>query len=148
LRRVKQAPHGIDLGPLAPCLPERLFTEEKRIQLAPPLLLDELKRLQARSERPGLVLIGRRHLLSNNSWMHNYERLVRGRDRCTLLVHPDDAARLNIADGRRVRVTSRVGAVEVGAEISDEVMPGVVSLPHGWGHGREGVRLATAERHP
>jgi anaerobic selenocysteine-containing dehydrogenase len=96
----------------------------------------------------GMVLIGRRHLRSNNSWMHNVEPLVRGKDRCTALVHPDDAARLGLADGEVARVRSRAGELEVPVEVSDEMMPGVVSIPHGWGHAVEGVRLGVAGRHP
>jgi anaerobic selenocysteine-containing dehydrogenase len=158
LRRLKRAPHGIDLGPLAPCLPDRLCTASKRIELAPAPLLDDLRRLRARFTPPAsggagaeggrLVLIGRRDLRSNNSWMHNSERLVRGRPRCTLLMHPQDGARLGIVSGQRARVTSRVGVIEVEAVLSDAIAPGVVSLPHGWGHTREGARLRTAQRHP
>jgi anaerobic selenocysteine-containing dehydrogenase len=152
LRRLKRAPHGIDLGPLAPCLPERLCTASKRIELAPAPMLDDLRRLRARFAQPAdgarLVLIGRRDLRSNNSWMHNSERLMRGRPRCVLLMHPEDGARLGVVHGQRARVTSRAGSVEVVAELSDALMPGVVSLPHGWGHAREGVRLRTAQGHP
>ena len=93
------------------------------------------------------MLIGRRHVRSNNSWMHNSQRLVKGKPRCTLVIHPDDAARRGVADGATVRLRSRVGEVEVTAELSDAVMPGVVSLPHGWGHDRAGIRLGVASRH-
>ncbi len=162
LGKLKQSPHGIDLGPLQPCLPGRLLTPTKRIQLVPELLRADVERLRSRfgvSDRPevmgnaptlqtGLLLIGRRQLRSNNSWMHNSERLVKGKDRCTLLIHPEDAARLVIADGDQVRMTSRVGSIEVVAEVSGEIMPGVVSLPHGWGHTREGIQIQTAQRHP
>lgn len=154
LRRLKDAPHGIDLGPLRPALPDRL-PGAKRIQLAPRVLVEDLGRLGAAFPESApdagddeMLLIGRRHLRSNNSWMHNSERLVRGRDRCTLMVHPDDAARLGVADGAEVEVRSRVGAVRAKAEVTDEVMAGVVSLPHGWGHGRPGVRLRVAAEHP
>lgn len=95
-----------------------------------------------------LLLIGRRQLRSNNSWMHNSERLVRGKARCTLLVHPDDARQYGITSGQMVRVISRVGEIIAPAEVSDEVMPGVVSLPHGWGHDRPGVQLDVARRYP
>jgi anaerobic selenocysteine-containing dehydrogenase len=156
LRELRKHPHGLDLGPLEPCLPERLATRPKRIRLAPEPMLADLVRLRARffpggvptAPRPGLVLIGRRDLRSNNSWMHNSERLVRGKHRCTLLMHPADAASRGISDGQLVRVTSRVGAVEVPVELSDAVMPGVVSLPHGWGHTRDGTLLRTAQAHP
>ena len=103
---------------------------------------------QGASRSGPLALIGRRQLRSNNSWMHNSERLMRGKERCTLLMHPDDATARGIADGLCVRVRSRVGSVDVLAELSTEMMPGVVSLPHGWGHARAGVRLRTATAHP
>jgi len=158
LRRLEREPHGIDLGPMEPCLPGRLRTPERRIALAPELFTADLARLEQRlaqlaagAANGGLVLIGRRHVRSNNSWMHNAPRLMKGKERCTLLVHPDDAARLGIADGGeevRVAVTSGTGRIEVIAEVSDEMMPGVVSLPHGWGHDRPGTRLATAAAHP
>ncbi len=151
---VRDTPDGIDLGPLQPRLPERLLTSDQRIQLAAPELLAEVELLVGRlAEAPdaaddGLLLIGRRQLRSNNSWMHNQERLVKGRDRCTLLVHPDDATRHELSEGDRVVVTSRVSSLEVPIEISDEVMVGVVSIPHGWGHGRTGVGWKTAAANP
>ena len=149
---LERAPHGIDLGALAPCLPGRLRTEDKRIRLAPTELVADLTRLEhaidAAPARNGhLELIGRRELRSNNSWMHNSERLVRGKRMCTLLMHPGDANSRGLADGARVRVTSRTGAVEVELETTDAMMPGVVSLPHGWGHDRPGVELAVARAH-
>ena len=141
--------HGIDLGPLRPNLLRRLATPDQRIQLAPELYLRDLPRAAAamRVALPELMLIGRRHVRSNNSWLHNSQRLVKGKPRCTLLMHPDDAARRNVQHGAMVRLRSRVGEVRVAAEISTDVMPGVVSLPHGWGHDREGVRLGVASRH-
>jgi anaerobic selenocysteine-containing dehydrogenase len=96
---------------------------------------------------PELVLIGRRHVRSNNSWLHNSPRLVKGKPRCTLLMHPDDAASRGVTDGATVRLRSRVGEVEVPVEVTADVMPGVVCLPHGWGHDRAGIRLAVASRH-
>jgi anaerobic selenocysteine-containing dehydrogenase len=156
LGRLKAEPHGVDLGPLEPCLPERLYTENRRIRLAPDLLVADLERVAKRffDERAspgetadGLVLIGRRHLRSNNSWMHNSPRLVRGKPRCTLMMHPEDAARRGLADGQVARVESRVGSVDIPVEVTDEIMPGVVSIPHGWGHDRPGTRQATALRH-
>jgi anaerobic selenocysteine-containing dehydrogenase len=147
LRRLLASPHGIDLGPLVPCLPARLATQSRRISLAPPRLLDDLKRLAARTgpeAAGGLSLIGRRDVRSNNSWMHNSSRLVKGRDRCTLLMHPDDARTRGLTGGQRVRIRSRVGSVEAALEVTEDVRPGVVSLPHGWGHGREGTSLAVA----
>jgi len=151
LRALRRAPHGIDLGPLEPCLPGRLFTREKRIDLAPAGLLEDVARA-ARvldlPETPGLLLIGRRDLRSNNSWMHNSPRLTKGRDRCTLHMHPGDARDRSLASGQRVRITSRVGSVVAALEVTEHMMPGVVSLPHGWGHGREGTRLAVAQATP
>jgi anaerobic selenocysteine-containing dehydrogenase len=155
LRRLKRAPHGVDLGALTPCLPDRLETRDERLALAPERFLDDLPRLERAAEAlglrasgPELELIGRRDLRSNNSWMHNSERLVKGRERCTLLMHPHDATARGLAAGQHVRVRSRVGAVEVPLEVSDEMRPGVVSLPHGWGHAREGTRLSVAAAHP
>ncbi len=143
-------PHGRDLGALEPCLPGRLFTRHKRIALAPPTFVAELAWLdeQLAVAPPALVLIGRREARTNNSWLHNSERLVKGPERCTLRMHPDDARARSLSAGARVRVSSRVGAVEVTLETTDELRPGVVSLPHGWGHGRAGVRLRVASAHP
>jgi anaerobic selenocysteine-containing dehydrogenase len=149
LRRLEAAPHGLDLGPLEPSLLRRLATPDGKIQLAPPPHLQDLERA-ARvlgQPAPSLTLVGRRHVRSNNSWMHNSQRLVKGKPRCTLMMHPDDAAERGVADGATVRLRSRVGEVEVPVEITDHVMPGVVSLPHGWGHDRAGIRLAVASRH-
>jgi len=143
------APHGIDLGPLQPRLPERLRTPSGKVELAPPQLLAELDRLEAeptRDEPGALRLIGRRHLRSNNSWMHNLERLATGRARCALQVHPEDAATLGLTDGGRARVTSEAGELLVEVHITDVVRPGVVSLPHGWGHGQPDTQLRVAAR--
>jgi anaerobic selenocysteine-containing dehydrogenase len=149
LDRLLDAPHGLDLGPLAPRLPGVLRTPDGRIDLAPAVATDDLPRLEAALDRPApaLVLINRRHLRSNNSWMHNLTPLIKGPERCTLQVHPDDAARLGLADGGRATVASRVGEVIAPVEVTDEVMPGVVSLPHGFGHDLPGVRLAVARAH-
>lgn len=155
---LERHPHGIDLGPLEPCLPERL-PGKRRINLAPTQLLEDLGRLERSFpagaaamrapslERPTFTLIGRRLLRSNNSWMHNLPKLVAGKPMCTLLLHPDDAERLELRPGDRVEVRSRVGAVEVPIELSHTIMPGVVSLPHGFGHGRPGTRIDTANAH-
>ena len=148
---LRAAPHGVDLGPMQPRLPRRLRTADSRIALAPEMMLADVQRLEASTlgGRQGAVLslIGRRGLRSNNSWMGNAERLVRGKNACTLLMHPVDAGMRGLATGARAHVSSRVGGVDVEVEVSDEVMPGVVSLPHGWGHGRAGVRLRVASRH-
>jgi anaerobic selenocysteine-containing dehydrogenase len=149
LDTLRSRPHGIDMGPLEPRLDDILETPSGQIELAPEHIVADVPRLRARLARrdAGLVLVSRRHLRSNNSWMHNLEKLVAGRERCTLLVHPDDAARLRLAAGGRARVCSQAGAIEVAVQVSDEMMPGVVSLPHGWGHDRDGARLAVASRH-
>jgi anaerobic selenocysteine-containing dehydrogenase len=149
-RALAQAPHGVDLGPLEPRFPGGLHTEDRRIHLAPPAFVADLERVRARldADSPPMVLIGRRQLRSNNSWLHNSQRLVKGKPRCTLLVHPDDAARLALASGDQAEVRSRVGRAVVPVEVSDEIMPGVVSLPHGWGHRREGVALRVAAAQP
>ncbi len=151
LAGLARLPHGQDLGALEPCLPERLGPGV-RIQLAPAPFVADVDRLAREMSRsmtaPAMRLIGRRDLRSNNSWMHNSQRLVKGPRRCTLLMHPADAARLGINDGARVSVRSRAGAIAVDAELSDAIMPGVVCLPHGWGHDRPGTRQAVASAHP
>jgi anaerobic selenocysteine-containing dehydrogenase len=149
LEALREAPHGIDLGPLRPRLADVLRTESGRIELCPPLIAEDVGRLRAgfADRRAGLVLVGRRHLRSNNSWMHNLPGLVRGSNRCTLQVHPDDAGRLGLADSGTAEVRSGNGAIEVEVEITEEVMPGVVSLPHGWGHGAPGTRTSVAAAH-
>ena len=150
LAKLASLPHGLDLGPLQPCLPGRLGPNA-RISLAPVPFVADVERLAGELPKattlPALRLIGRRDLRSNNSWMHNSQRLVKGPRRCTLLMHPTDAARLGIDDSARVSVRSRAGAIAVDAELSDEVMPGVVCLPHGWGHDRPGTRLSVASAH-
>ncbi|HMJ33597.1 MAG TPA: molybdopterin-dependent oxidoreductase [Baekduia sp.] len=149
LADLEARPHGIDLGPLAPRLPEVLRTRSGRIELAPAAVVADVDRLHDALAAPAadLVLIGRRHLRSNNSWMHNLPLLVRGPERCTLQVHPHDAERLGLTDGGRATIRSRVGAVDAPVEITDELRPGVVSLPHGWGHDVAGVELDVARDH-
>lgn len=157
LSRLRNEPHGLDLGPLRPCLPERLYTKGKKIRLAPRLYLQDLPRVaeliksyaaQAGKKLDnGFLLIGRRHVRSNNSWMHNSFRLVKGKNRCTVMIHPEDAARLGVEDGQNVTVTSAVGRVEIPAEVTEGIMPGVVSIPHGWGHARPGISQQTAQAH-
>jgi anaerobic selenocysteine-containing dehydrogenase len=148
--KLKENPSGIDLGPLKPQLPDRLKTPDRRIRCDTPQPLADLARLREQFSRPhhGLLsLIGRRHVRSNNSWMHNYHRLMKGKGRCTLLMHPTDMAQRDIEDGADVTVSSRVGSVKVAVEASETMMPGVVSLPHGFGHNREGIRLGIASEH-
>jgi anaerobic selenocysteine-containing dehydrogenase len=154
LRKLKKAVHGIDLGPLKPCLPARLRTADKCIDLAPEAIVKDVERVKSKfvdgalQESNGhLLLIGRRQLRSNNSWMHNSERLVKGKPQCTILMHPADAAQRQLAKGERVVVRSRVGSIVVPVEISDEMMPGVVSIPHGWGHDRPGNQMEVAQQH-
>jgi len=149
LARLEAEPHGIDFGALEPRVPEVLRTPSGKIELAPEPLVADVERLRAALARPsnGMVLIGRRDLRSNNSWMHNAPVLVKGKLRCTMLVHPSDAARLGLADGDLARVTSRAGAVAVPVEVTDAIMPGVVSIPHGWGHDLPGIQLGVASTH-
>ncbi|MET9605816.1 molybdopterin-dependent oxidoreductase [Streptomyces sp. NPDC006512] len=150
LERLLAHPHGIDLGPLRPRLPGVLRTRSGRIELLPDPIAAELPRLRAAlAERPAaLVLVGRRHLRSNNSWLHNVPALVGGSNRCTLQVHPEDAARHGLTDGGRARLTADGGSLDVPVEITDAVRAGVVSLPHGWGHDRAGTRLTVAAADP
>ena len=148
LRRVKRAKHGIDFGPMKPRLPGALLSPDKRVALAPPALIEGARELEAiaakhqAAERDGfdLTLIGRRLLNSNNSWMHNSKRLMKGKDKCTAMLHPEDAAARGLDDGTKVRLVSKVGAIEVSLQVTDEMRPGVVSVPHGFGHrSRKGV---------
>lgn len=150
LATLREHPHGLDLGPLKPNLAARLKTPNQRIQAAAPVIMADLARFAAQplAGEGELLLIGRRHVRSNNSWMHNYHRLVKGKPRHQLLMHPDDLQQRGLADGQRVRVRSRVGMIEVEVAASDEMMAGVVSLPHGWGHARPGVQMSTATAQP
>jgi len=150
LRSVRAAPHGIDLGPMEPALPGRLPVRgdgsPRRIELAPPELVADAARLEASlGENPAdLVLIGRRDILGINSWTHNLPSLARGRSRCVLQMHPADAAARGIARGDRVRLSSHIGTVVVDVELTEDVMRGVLALPHGYGHDRAGTRLGVA----
>ncbi len=170
LRRLKASVHGIDFGPMLPCLIDRLKTSDKRIHLAPEIFIKDIERLKDRLMERGhpcphereartdslataqsnghLLLIGRRQLRSNNSWLHNSQRMVNGKPRCTMIIHPDDAAPRKLASGQKALVQSRAGSIEIAVEVSDEIMPGTVSIPHGWGHDRTGIQLAIAEQHP
>jgi anaerobic selenocysteine-containing dehydrogenase len=154
LEQIKTRPHGIDMGPMVSRVDEVVCTPDGLVDLAPAYIVGDLPRLRARIAETaastldgGFRLVSRRHLRSKNSWMHNVKVLVKGKDRCTLLVHPDDAEGVGLVDGGRARVTSEAGSVEVPVEVSDEMMPGVVSLPHGWGHDRPGTRMAVAREH-
>jgi anaerobic selenocysteine-containing dehydrogenase len=150
LQKVKAAAGGIDLGRLQSRIPEVLRTPSGKIELAPAMLLGDLARVAAEMDKPvpELVIIGRRQVRSCNSWMHNLPTLAKGPFRCTALVHPADAERHGLSDGGKARITSRGRAVEVQVQVSDEMMPGVVSLPHGWGHDREGTRMGLARERP
>jgi anaerobic selenocysteine-containing dehydrogenase len=151
LQTLEAAPHGVDLGPLTSALPQALRTSDRRIALAPPVLVADLERARVRldtSEGEGLSLIGRRDLRSNNSWMHNSARLTKGPDACTLLMHPGDARARGLVQGDRVDVRTRTGQVEATLSVTDAMRPGVVSLPHGWGHHRPGIRLGVAAQRP
>ena len=150
LARLRENPSGIDLGPLQPMLPARLHTRDRMIRCNTPEPLADLERLQHEFNQPhhGLLkLIGRRHVRSNNSWMHNYHRLVKGKNRCTLLMHPHDMLPRDIENGAEVTVSSRTGSVQVKVESCEDVMRGVVSLPHGYGHNRAGIRMDIARKH-
>jgi len=170
LKALRAKPHGVDLGPLKPSLPGRLQTLNKRLDLAPKPMVEDVERLRQTFAEPAeatpvsasetqpatpaapetrngeLLLIGRRHVRDNNSWMHNIPKLVSGKPRCTLMIHPEDAKARGLTDGQDARVTSRVGEITVPVSVTDEVMRGVVSLPHGYGHQRPGTRWVVAQR--
>ncbi len=152
LRKLTESPHGVDLGPLEPSLPARLQTADGKVACVPAAFVADLQRLSSElRDEPdvdALWLIGRRDVRSNNSWMHNSERLVKGKPRCDLLMNPSDLSARKLQDGDAVTVRSRVGASTVVVRASDTVMPGVVSLPHGWGHDRPGIVLSVAQAHP
>jgi anaerobic selenocysteine-containing dehydrogenase len=152
LATVLDHPHGIDLGELRPRVPEVLRTPSGTVELAPAPIAADVPRLRAALDGGpgghGLVLIGRRHLRSNNSWMHNVPALTGGSNRCTAQIHPEDAARLGLTDGALARITADGGQITAPVEITDALRPGVVSLPHGWGHDRDGTRLSAAAREP
>lgn len=152
IKKLQKAPSGVDLSALTPCMPERLFHKDKKLQLTPKVFVEEMQRvkqelLDLAISSDGLVLIGRRHVRSNNSWMHNSKRLMKGKNRCTLLMHPQDAERLSLQTGQQVSVSSKVGQVKVELQISEEIMQGVVSLPHGFGHHRKGTQQKIAEQY-
>jgi len=156
LNKLKKNPHGIDLGPMQACLPERLFTSDKTINLVPGECLADLKKLNetvlanktiSKASGFDLRLIGRRDPRTNNSWFHNSYRMVKGKKRCLALVHPQDAVSRNLKDGDVALVSSRVGAIRIPVALSDDMMPGVISIPHGWGHQMDGVELRVARQH-
>ena len=157
LDKVKSNPHGWDLGPLQPLLEQRIFTRDGKIELAPALFLKDMERLRlqyfASVKSEGVAdsvfqLIGRRHVRCNNSWMHNSTRLIKGKNRCNLMMATADAERLALKDGDWVWLESRIGKIKLPLWVSDDIMPGVVSMPHGWGHDRAGVALDVAKEKP
>lgn len=150
LELLERHPHGIDFGPLGIRLPDALATESGKIELAPPSLLDDVSRLEralAATAAGGMVLVGRRQLRRANSWTHNVHVLVRGKDTCVAELHPDDAARLGLVDGATATVSSTAGSIDIPVELTDALMPGVVCIPYGWGHGLPGTRQAVAASH-
>lgn len=147
LDKLKAAPHGIDLGPLVPGLTERLCTSDNKIHCAPEFIINDIERLTNSIQTDNhdeLLLIGRRHVRSNNSWMHNYHRLVKGKPRWQLMMHPQDLADRGLEDQAQVTIESRVGRVTTTVIATDKIMRGVVSLPHGWGHKKAGVKMGIA----
>jgi len=151
LAKLMDAPDGIDLGPLQPRIPEMLRTPSGKVELAPPSLLADMQRAAAALHElaPDMVIVGRRQVRSNNSWMHNLPTLAKGPFRCTALLHPADALRLGLADGAMARIEGAAGKhIDAQVEISDEIMQGVISLPHGWGHALPGSRLSVAAERP
>lgn len=153
LQTLEAHPHGVDLGPLQPRIPEVLRTPSGKIELAPQPIVEDIERLRTSFEQSltlgngHMLLIGRRDLRSNNSWMHNLHVLTKGKERCTLHIHPDDAAHLEMANGTVASVASRIGSVEIPIEITDAIMPGVVSIPHGWGHSLSMTKTRIASEH-
>lgn len=150
LKLLKKHPHGVDLGPLTRCFPHFIKHKDKKINLNAQFYFSDVERLKQRlgqSSNEQAWLIGRRDLRTNNSWLHNSQRMVKGKNRCTLMIHPQHAANLSIEEGQMVEVSSRVNTVRLPAQITDELMNGVVSIPHGWGHNRSGMQLSVAEAH-
>lgn len=148
LDKVKAQAHGIDLGPLRPMLPGRLGTADQRIKLTPPLFVKALQSMRnSQAEAPEFVMIGRRHLRSNNSWMHNSKRLVKGKPRCTVMMHPQDGVGIGVEEGADLEVRSATGAIQLPVEFSTDMLRGVISVPHGWGHHREGIQQQVAAAH-
>jgi anaerobic selenocysteine-containing dehydrogenase len=151
LKEVATHENGYDMGPLKPRLPDRLKTEHGKIECMPDMIMPDLDAFEesfATTANDDFLLIGRRHVRSNNSWLHNSRRLIKGPNRCTMMIHPDSAERLGLSDGAMAKVFNEIGAVELEAELTDDLMPGVISIPHGYGHGKKGVKLAVAGERP
>jgi anaerobic selenocysteine-containing dehydrogenase len=151
VERIAQCPHGLDLGGMEPQLPGLLATPDRLIDLAPQRIVADVTRLkelqQDSSRTDSLLLIGRRHTRSNNSWMHNLNVLTKGKDRCTLMINPLDAQRLGLSNGQIATVSTAVASLRIPVEITEQIMPGVVSIPHGWGHNAAATNLTVANRH-
>jgi len=154
LRKLRNSPHGVDLGPLVKMLPKALKTSNKKIDLVPKIFTDQLNVLASNFEKAlqndevsGFTLIGRRHLRSNNSWLHNTEKLMTGKNRCTVMMHESDAALLSIEHNDEVTVKSRAGQIKIPVELTKDIMPGVISIPHGFGHLKKDARLEVANAH-
>jgi len=154
VKKLKDNPSGLDLGALQPHLTKRIFTTDKKINISPKFFIDDLKRLdqelfnvvdEDKINYP-FALIGRRHLRNNNSWMHNSELLMKGKNRCTVLMSSKDANNLSITNHQQIRIISNVGSIKLPVEISDEMKEGVLSIPHGFGHNREGTKIKLAEK--
>ena len=152
LEKLKQYPHGLDLGPMMPRLDEVLKTPDKKIDVAPAYIVADMGRLRAalpEYEQPdAMVMIGRRNPRTNNSWTHNLNVLAKGRNDCTALINTDDAARLGLATGALARISTDVGSIDIPVVVTDAIMRGVISVPHGWGHDKEGTELDVARRNP
>ena len=150
LERLAAEKHGVDFGPLQPRIPDVLGTASGKVELAPEPIVADLGRVESAlgAGGNGLVLVGRRELRSNNSWLHNVEVLVKGTHRCTLEIHPDDAERHGLEDGEVARVSAKAGMVDVPVKITDTIRPGVVSIPYGWGHDSDGTQLSVASQRP
>ena len=153
VNKLKENPNGIDLGSLQPLLIKRIFTVDKKINVSPQIFIDDLKRLdkelykdtKEEETKYPFALIGRRHLRNNNSWMHNSKLLMKGKNRCTVLMSSKDANNLSITDHQKIKIISNVGSIELPVEISDEMKEGVLSIPHGFGHNRNGTKIKLAE---
>lgn len=154
IKKLKENPNGIDLGVLKPCLTKRIFSEDKKINIAPAEFVDDIKRLKKQLENWNketatdypFYLIGRRQLRNNNSWMHNSEVLIKGKNRCTLMINEKDALSLKLENEQLVNVISKVGKVKIPIEITNEILQGVVSIPHGFGHDRMGTKIQLAQQ--
>ena len=151
LDEIEKHENGYDMGPLKPRLPERLKTERGKIECMPEPIMpdwDAFESHLAGTQNDNFLLIGRRHIRSNNSWLHNSRRLIKGKDRCTMMIHPESAEQLGLTEGAMAKVFNTIGSVELETELTEDMMPGVISIPHGYGHGKKGVKLSVASERP